>query len=72
MSDETAVTTVSEIITLESTETLTTVAVPDLSNLSGIDVDMLNAFTYLGTAFVIGFFFFFVCKGVYKLFNMFF
>lgn len=50
-------------------ETYTTVATPDLS---GIDVDMLNTFTYLGSAFVLAFFFFFVCKGVYRLFNMFF
>lgn len=60
-------TTVSEIET-----TTTTVSTADLSALSGIDVDMLNTFTYLGSAFVLAFFFFFVCKGVYRLFNMFF
>ncbi len=69
MSEETTVT---EMIMTESTETFTTVSNADLSNLSEIDVDMLNTFTYLGTAFVLGFFFFFVCKGVYRLFNMFF
>ncbi len=69
MSEETTVT---EMILTESTETFTTVSTADLSNLSEIDVDMLNTFTYLGTAFVLGFFFFFVCKGVYRLFNMFF
>lgn len=57
---------------IETVTTVTTVSTSDLSALSGIDVDMLNTFTYLGSAFVIGFFFFFVCKGVYHFFNMFF
>ena len=59
-------------ITTVFTETTTTVSTSDLSNLSEMDVEMLNTFTYLGSAFIIGFFFFFVCKGVYKLFCMFF
>lgn len=61
-----------ESIETEPAETETTVSTADSSNLSGIDVNMLNTFTYLGTAFILAFFFFFVCKGVYKLFNMFF
>lgn len=57
----------------ETVETTTAaVSTADLSALAEIDVDMLNTFTYLGSAFVIGFFFFFVCKGAYRLFNMFF
>lgn len=65
MSEETT------MILTESTETFTTVSTSG-SDISEIDVDMLNTFTYLGTAFILGFFFFFVCKGVYRLFNMFF
>lgn len=64
MTEETTV-----VTTVTVPETFTTTVQPDFS---GIDVDMLNTFTYLGTAFIIGFFFFFVCKGVYRLFNMFF
>ncbi|MDE6789309.1 MAG: hypothetical protein K2J47_08330 [Ruminococcus sp.] len=60
------------IIDLETVTTSTTVSTVDLSRLSEIDVDMLNASTYLVSAFVIGFFFFSVCKGVYRFFNMFF
>lgn len=56
----------------ETVETTTTVSTADLSSLAGIDVDSLNTFTYLGSAFVLGFFFFFVCKVVYRFFNMFF
>lgn len=68
---ETVVTTVI-IIEIETVETTATVSTVDLSRLSEIDVDMLNASTYLVSAFVIGFFFFSLCKGVYKFFNMFF
>ncbi len=64
MTEETTV-----VTTVAVPETFTTTVQPDLS---GIDVDMLNTFTYLGSAFVLAFFFFFVCKGVYRLFNMFF
>lgn len=67
MMTETTLTTISETVT-----TATTVSTADLSSLAGVDVDMLNTFTYLGSAFVIGFFFFFVCKGAYRFFNMFF
>lgn len=56
----------------ETFETTTAVSTADLSALTGIDVDMLNTFTYLGSAFVIGFCFFFVCKGLYRFFNIFF
>ena len=60
------------ITEIETVTTSTTVSTADLSRLADIDVDMLNSFTYLGSAFIIAFFFFFVCKGVYKLFCMFF
>ncbi len=60
------------ITEIETVTTSTTVSTADLSKLADIDVDMLNSFTYLGSAFVLAFFFFFVCKGVYKLFCMFF
>lgn len=60
------------ITKIETVTTSTTVSTADLSRLADIDVDMLNSFTYLGSAFIIAFFFFFVCKGVYKLFCMFF
>lgn len=62
--------TMSEFETVETTTVAVSTA--DLSALARIDVDMLNTFTYLGCSFVIGFFFFFVCKGAYRLFNMFF
>lgn len=68
MMETTSITT--EFETVETTTAAVSTA--DLSALSGIDVDMLNTFTYLGSAFVIGFFFFFVCKGAYRFFNMFF
>lgn len=64
--------TTSIITETETVETTAVVSTADLSALAGIDVDSLNTFTYLGSAFVLGFFFFFVCKGVYRFFNMFF
>lgn len=57
------------VVEIDEIQETTAVQSSDLSN---IDVDMLNTFTYLGSAFVLAFFFFFVCKGVYRLFNMFF
>lgn len=62
-------TTVTEVSTLV-TETVTS-TVNDLSA-QGVDVDLLNAFLYLGTTAIIAGFFWFVCKWLYKLFNMFF
>lgn len=37
-----------------------------------LDVDQINNFAYLGSAFIIACLFWFVCKSVYRLFNMFF
>lgn len=54
------------------TTTVTTVTDLDLPNISAVDVDLLNTFLYLGTAFILAFFFWFVCKGLYKLLCMFF
>lgn len=51
-------------------ETVTTTI--GVSNLSEIDVESLNAFTHIGTSFILGCLFWFVCKWLYRLFNMFF
>ncbi len=59
-----------EAFTDEITETTTTTAAEPLPD--GINVDLLNQFLYLGTAFIIACFFWFVCKLVYNLFKMFF
>ncbi|MDE6783889.1 MAG: hypothetical protein K2J26_00705 [Ruminococcus sp.] len=56
---------------IEVTET-TTVSTADLSALAEIDVDLLNTFLYLGCSFILVFFFFSVCKVLYRLLNMFF
>ncbi len=62
-------TTLTTISTAETEFQTTTV---DLSNLSEIDVDLLNNFLYLGTSFIIACLFWFVCKWLYKLLRMFF
>jgi len=59
-------TTTSEVI---ETTTVTSV---DLSNLAEIDVDLLNNFLYIGTSFILGCLFWFVCKSLYRLLKMFF
>ncbi len=64
---------VSEISEVDfvTTET-TTMTTADLSNLASVDVGLLNKFLYLGTSFILAVFFWFVCKLVYRLFNIFF
>lgn len=64
--------TFTEILTDSFTETVTTLTTADFSNLAEIDVDLLNRFLYLGTSFIIACLFWFVIKGLYRLFNIFF
>lgn len=65
---EASTTTVETVDT--SVETVTTTI--GVSNLSEIDVESLNTFTHIGTSFILGCLFWFVCKWLYKLFNIFF
>lgn len=66
------VTDIEEVTTTTTIEIFGPVVSDDLSKLAGIDVDLLNTFLYAGTSFFIGFFFVFVCKAVYRFFNIFF
>ena len=68
--EELVTTTETTLITAELNEIETTTA--DLSALSEIDVDLLNNFLYLGTSFILGCLFWFVCKWLYKFLRMFF
>lgn len=60
---ETTVTTEQETYTTTECQTL---------QLNELDVERINNFAYLGSAFIIACLFWFVCKSVYRLFNMFF
>lgn len=62
-------TTLTTISTAETEFQTTTV---DLSNLSEIDVDLMNTFFYIGTSFILGCLFWFVCKWLYRFLRMFF
>lgn len=67
---ETTLITTEELNT--TTEVIETTLTADLSELSEIDVDLLNNFLYLGTSFIIACLFWFVCKYLYKLLRIFF
>ena len=68
--EELVTTTETTLITTELNEIETTTA--DLSALSEIDVDLMNTFFYIGTSFILGCLFWFVCKWLYKFLRMFF
>ena len=71
--EELVITTETTLITTEElNEIETTTITAELTDLSGIDVDLLNNFLYLGTSFIIACLFWFVCKWLYKLLRMFF
>ena len=71
--EEIVITTETTLITTEElNEIETTTITAELTDLSGIDVDLLNNFLYLGTSFIIACLFWFVCKWLYKLLRMFF
>lgn len=69
--EELVTTTETTLITTDVIADIETTTV-DLSNLSEIDVDLLNNFLYLGTSFIIACLFWFVCKWLYRLLRMFF
>lgn len=65
--------TITELLTsTETTLTTTTTECLIYAKLEKIDVEQLNQFTYLGSAFIIACLFLFSCKFVYRIFNMFF
>ena len=70
--EELVTTTETTLTTISTAETEFQTTTVDLSNLSKIDVDLLNNFLYLGTSFIIACLFWFVCKWLYKLLRMFF
>ena len=71
--EELVITTETTLITTEElNEIETTTITAELTDLSDIDVDLLNNFLYLGTSFIIACLFWFVCKWLYKLLRMFF
>ena len=71
--EELVITTETTLITTEElNEIETTTITAELTDLSDIDVDLLNNFLYLGTSFILGCLFWFVCKSLYKLLRMFF
>ena len=70
--EELAITTETTLTTISIAETEIETTTVDLSNLSKVDVDLLNNFLYLGTSFIIACLFWFVCKWLYKLLRMFF
>ena len=70
--EELVTTTETTLTTISTAETEIETTKVDLSNLSEIDVDLLNNFLYLGTSFIIACLFWFVCKWLYKLLRMFF
>lgn len=70
--EELVITTETTLITTELNEIETTTITAELTDLSDIDVDLLNNFLYLGTSFIIACLFWFVCKWLYKLLRMFF
>ena len=70
--EEIVITTETTLITEELNEIETTTITAELTDLSGIDVDLLNNFLYLGTSFILGCLFWFVCKSLYKFLRMFF
>lgn len=70
--EELVITTETTLTTISIAETEIETTTVDLSNLSEVDVDLLNNFLYLGTSFIIACLFWFVCKWLYKLLRMFF
>lgn len=70
--EEIVITTETTLITTEELNEIETKATADLSALSEIDVDSMNTFFYLGTSFILGCLFWFVCKSLYKFLRMFF
>lgn len=72
--EEIVITTETTLTTISTAETEieTTTITAELTDLSGIDVDLLNNFLYLGTSFILGCLFWFVCKSLYKFLRMFF
>lgn len=70
--EELVITTETTLITTELNEIETTTITAELTDLSDIDVDLLNNFLYLGTSFILGCLFWFVCKSLYKFLRMFF
>lgn len=70
--EELVITTETTLIATELNEIETTTITAELTDLSDIDVDLLNNFLYLGTSFIIACLFWFVCKWLYKLLRMFF
>lgn len=70
--EEIVITTETTLITTEELNEIETTATADLSALSEIDVDSMNTFFYLGTSFILGCLFWFVCKNLYRLLRMFF
>ncbi len=71
--EELVITTETTLITTEElNEIETTTITAELTDLSGIDVDLLNNFLYLGTSFILACLFWFVCKNLYRLLRMFF
>ena len=66
------ITTETTLIATELNEIETTTITAELTDLSDIDVDLLNNFLYLCTSFIIACLFWFVCKWLYKLLRMFF
>ncbi len=70
--EELVITTETTLTTISTAETEIETTTVDLSNLSKVDVDLLNNFLYLGTSFIIACLFWFVCKWLYKLLRMFF
>lgn len=70
--EELVITTETTLTTISIAETEIETTTVDLSNLSKVDVDLLNNFLYLGTSFIIACLFWFVCKWLYKLLRMFF
>lgn len=67
VTETTLITTDFETTTCEVIETTA-----DLSNLSEVDVGLMNTFFYLGISFILGCLFWFVCKNLYRLLRMFF
>lgn len=64
--------TTTELLTSTEMTTTTTEKCLTYVNLEKIDIEHLNQFTYLGSAFIIASLFLFACKFFYRIFNMFF
>lgn len=63
---------ITETTVITEQETFTTTTECQTSQLNGLNVERINNFAYLGSAFIIACLFWFVCKGLYRLFNIFF